>query len=761
MPRAVLYALFLISGCSALLLEVVWTRSLVLHFGGTTLAVAAVLSSFMTGLALGSAVAGRLAARLRRPLLAYGVLEGLTGIAALLVPAVVAASSPALNALYGGANGPTLGFEVARFVVAFAALVVPTTLMGATLPMIGQYLGADRSRLARNVGLAYAFNTFGAASGAALAGFVLIPAIGMSRTAMLAEAAYLLIGLVAVAYGLRASSLAVEAQEPEASIVPERLIVFGAALAGFTALSLELLWTRIFINSFHSTIQAFSTILVTFLLGLAGGVAIGARLARRATNLSHLAALLALSALLSLLLTWRMISLPTWYVSLWAGTLNASAARIILCVALLTVPVLLMGMTLPLCLHLARNRAGQPGGLVGAVYAANSLGSAVGPLVAAFLLVPFVGAFGAVAAVALLQSAFAMVLLARKGESSAPRGTTALVFAALVLSAVLLGSSKTEFAPRVSPPAFVAQSDAVLRYRESAYGTMMVAQSMRTGEKSLFIDGFLTAGDGPGSSYIRMMGHLPMLAHPHPQSVLVICLGTGITLGSISLHAPSILDCAEINPEVPGCTRLFGEKNHNVLDSPVTRLIIDDGRHYLGRTDRRYDVITLEPMPPDFAGAVNLYSQQFDELVRSRLKPGGVFAQWLPLHLVTVEDSKAIVRAVASTFPNVLVWLMPGESSAIILASDDPLLLPARVGLDAVRNDLAQLHLDSAAALEGEIVLRSAAVQNYAGAARAVTDDLPSLEYSDFEAQVDRVGVTEVVRQNIREMLMSRSLGTH
>jgi hypothetical protein len=230
-----------------------------------------------------------------------------------------------------------------------------------------------------------------------------------------------------------------------------------------------------------------------------------------------------------------------------------------------------------------------------------------------------------------------------------------------------------------------------------------------------------------------MMTHLPMLLHPDPRRLLVICFGTGSTAGAGLLHPETAIDVVDINRAVFEFASHFAAWNHSVATDPRARLIVDDGRSYLLTSRESYDVITSEPMPPRFAGVVNLYSREYYLLARERLRPGGIVVQWLPLHLVTVEDAVAILRTVREVFPECTLWLH--DLTGIIVARrDEPVTLDlSRVeralASGSLREDLVRLGVGAPLDLARMHALGPSVIRKATARAVPITDDHPSLEF--------------------------------
>ena len=287
MHLVVLLILFFFSGVAALCYEVVWIRLLSLTLSITVYALTTVLCAFMGGMGLGAALASRLADRMRRPLLVFGLVELGIAVAGLAVPSVLFGLGPAYIWLQDTFGTQGAAFVVGRFALAFVVLMVPATLMGTTLPFLSRIAIGNQREVGRGAGALYAANTLGAVGGAVLAGFVLIPMLGLTATSRTAAAINVVIGSLAIALGWNRPVALADSTEAAASVErppmsrAARLAVFAFCVSGFTAMGYELLWTRSLEHFTHNSTYAYSAMLATFLAGIGLGSALMARPADR------------------------------------------------------------------------------------------------------------------------------------------------------------------------------------------------------------------------------------------------------------------------------------------------------------------------------------------------------------------------------------------------------------------------------------------------------------------------------------------------
>ncbi|MEN8149537.1 MAG: fused MFS/spermidine synthase, partial [Planctomycetota bacterium] len=397
MTRATVYLLFLLSGATALVYEVAWTRRLVLLLGGTTIAVSLILAAWMTGLALGAKLFGRIADRARRPLLLYGVLEAAIAGLALVFPFLLDAA----NVVAVGIGGRAAGFALC-----FLVLLIPTTLMGGTLPILARFVVRSLDGLGGRIGLLYGLNTVGAVAGTFLSGFVLIEAVGVFGSTRLAAAVNGLVAFAAILISRRGE--AAPAEEPAETAPgpgPAGIALAAAFAAGFLSLASEVLWTRMLTFFLEGFTWAFSAMLTTFLAGLAIGALVSGRLVNRIHRLrGYIGVLFLLSALVSAGVLAAMSG--NYEITRWAKTTAFAVSEswrtqyavsvFLVSFLMLFPPALVMGGIFPAVVRMATGRLGEVGARVGLVYAVNTIGAVAGSLAAGFVLVPVFGmAWGA------------------------------------------------------------------------------------------------------------------------------------------------------------------------------------------------------------------------------------------------------------------------------------------------------------------------------------------------------------------------------
>ncbi|HVH27424.1 MAG TPA: fused MFS/spermidine synthase [Vicinamibacterales bacterium] len=734
-----LLALFFASGLSALIYQVLWLRLLGLVFGVTTYAASTVWASFMAGLALGSLAAGRVADRVRRPLIWFGVCELLIGATALSTPLGLDALQQIYMRLYPLLPASLAVMTLARFGIAFLLLIVPTALMGATLPLVIKSSVFRTTRLGERMALLYGMNTTGAIVGALAAGLYLIPGRGIQGTFLIAAGVNLLVGLCAMAAGTvvitpddRPDSTATEPDLPaRLDRGRARLVLWVFAFSGFTALALEVVWTRVLTLFLRPTVYGFALMLSAILAGIAiGSYIVTPFLDRRRSWMGILAVLelaIGVAAVLSFGFLTRMgpaaASVAPWLTNVMAEWLVYPTVGSLLAIF---PTALLMGLAFPIGLRLWT--AGGDGGArtvasrIGTFYSLNLGAGILGAAATGFLLLPWFGSRSSLIALGAISFAGGLILLA---VSEWRRTTQALVgLCASVVFAGCVAAANDPFAEFLTER---YRGQRLIWREEGVEATSAVVVS-GSGEVSLTVNGNHQASTGPVMTFVhRAIGHLPMMLHPEARDVLVIGLGGGATAGAVSIHDGVEVDAVELAGSVARGARFLDSINYNVLTRPNVRLHIDDGRNFMLLTPRKYDVVTADVILPIFAGSGNLYSREYFEIARKVLKPGGMVVQWVA---GTEAEYNLIARTFLSVFPNTTVW----REGGVLIGTVEPLRLTRsdfewKLQVPGRARGAHDLGADTFEKLARFYTTGPEELREFVGPGPILTDDHPMVEY--------------------------------
>jgi spermidine synthase len=593
---------------------------------------------------------------------------------------------PLVGRLYTAMDGGGPSSIVLRALASLLLLLPPAMLMGATLPTIARYVEATPAGAAR-LGLFYAGNIIGAVIGCLSAGFYLLPSFDLASASLAAVCLNVAVAGAAFVLAGRAPYTPRNEHTDGDTISRNsgRDVYVAIALSGFTALGAEVVWTRLLSLLFGATTYTFSMILAVFLTGLGAGSALGAALVRRAANPRALLgwAQLALSFAIAYGAWMTTQMLPYWTIDTSRAPVAALDFVTDLYRALLAMfpGALLWGLSFPLAVSAVvracppepwRLRATDAGVTVGRVYAANTFGAIAGAVFTALVLIPLAGTHGAhrmlIVASAVSAGVALLPLLGwsraeAKQTTSRTLGAVAMSVLALLLTGAVVAAATV---PQV-PAGLVAWGRLLPWYGEpralyvgEGINASIAVTEESNGWRNFHVSGKVEASTEPQDMRLqRLLGHLTALMHEQgPKSVLVVGFGAGITAGAVSIY-PSVekMVICELEPLIPRVvSRYFGDANYDVATDLKVRIVYDDARHYMLTARDKFDVITSDPIHPWVKGAATLYTKEYFEHVRSRLNPGGVVTQWVPLYESTEESVRSVIATFLQVFPEGSVW---------------------------------------------------------------------------------------------------------
>jgi len=771
---------FFFSGTAGLIYQVAWSKSLGLVFGHTVYAITIVLAVFMGGLALGSAWLGRWGDRAGNAITLYGWVElgvGATGALSLLGLSGVRAVYLAFHPVAAGSPLALLGL---RFVGAALVLFVPTFLMGGTLPILVRGLARTSAELGARLSRLYWVNTAGAAGGTLAAGFLLLPALGLRLTVAVAVTLNLLAGGVAlwlgrsvpsgketaqvpsVAVALPANSPRSEGEIPGTSPRFSWLLLTTFGLVGATAMGYEIAWTRLLATILGSSTYAFTLMLATFLSGIMLGSLLFERWTAggRGVSWGTYSLTQTLTALAAVVFLICFAQLPRVVPPILVATKESFAglvlAQFVTCALAMLPAAVVFGFNFPAVVLLLAGHAGGSrgqGAAVGRAYAANTLGAIAGATLTGFWLMRRVGSFRVVALAAGVNLLLA-VILELGSRHSIPRRAMAVAANAvlLVVASAVLGTGA--FYDRAMAnfgtvlywdyndgKLTLAEHAATLDFVFAEDGLNSTITVARTDDYlSLRTNGKVDASNRDATTQL-LVGHMGPLFHTAPRRVLVIGLGSGMTVSAVARY-PDVerIDCVEIEPAVIRAASYLEPLNRGVLKDPRVHILLDDARNFLFTTRQLYDVVISEPSNPWIAGVATLFTSEYYRAARKRLAPGGVFVQWVQAYSLYPEDVRMILGTFVPEFPHVTLWR--GDEPDLLLlgrtetgptdAGQAPLTLARLHRLwsnNRLREDFRSISVRQPEGLLAYYLLDDAELRRLAAGALRNTDNNNRLEY--------------------------------
>ena len=780
-PLIPLLLLFLLSGATGLLYEVLWMRRLTLVFGATQLAIATVLSAFMLGLAIGAAAAGRVVDRQPRLLRAYGLLELFIGAYALVFPFLVKGATLLYASLFEAETVHFWTSQLAHLVLMGGLLLLPTAAMGATLPILVRFVTVRMSGLGTRAGLLYAANTAGAVLGTWVTGFVLLPALGVTSAERLAAATNILIGLCAIAWGSallrRDGAPAIDDDREEAferdamlDIEPDpdrtepasaerirQMIPWIMAGSGAATMIYEVAWSRFLTLILGSSVYAFTIMLVAFLAGTAGGAFFGSgRVDRPGVRpVRWIGGALAAAGVAAFSTNHLFPMMPFWYVDLFAAFRGADGlftfAEAALALLIMAPATFCIGLLFPFAAKVVATSPGAVAKDVARLYVWNTLGAVLGSLAAGFLLIPLAGIQRTILlgiTIDLLLAGGVVMLIATRASVRrvALGGLAAAVLVTLTVrppwNPLIMSAGMYQYVSDLSEYTheavrnFALSDFEVLFYEEGTTSVVTVARSVGSGNLWLANNGKVDASTEDDLPTQVLLGHLPFLFRPSAREVLVVGQASGITSGSVTMNRElERIDILEIEPAVIEASHFFDEVNGRPLDDERVLCIPNDARNHLVLVDEPYDVIINEPSNPWITGVSNLFTQEFLELGKSRLSEGGIFVQWTQIYGMGADDLRSLLATFSAVFPHVVLLSTIEEADVILLGSEHPLAaLPADVdaalGDQQVAGDLERIGVRDPFDLLTFVLMDRDAVLEMVDGAPLNTDDNVRIEFN-------------------------------
>ena len=691
-----LYILYFISGFTALLYQVAWQRMLGLFSGSDVRSVTIIVASYLLGLGLGNWLSGSISDRLtsRQCVMVYGCCNlGIAGFA-------VASRFIFYDLLFLRLQYLAQSLVITLGIV-FISLLIPTVLMGISLPMLSRAINRSAEGAASSIGLLYGFNTLGSGLGTLISGWYIVGTLGYDKSVYLGAVFSFTVGISALALASRFPNRSVSEDKfardakfdssKDSSLKTWYILIF---LAGFTAISWEIIWFRVLDIALQSNAYTYAHLLSFVLISNAIGSTIGAKAIsyiRRPKRIfliiQGIISLYSAIAIWGIGLYWQanpglrsdegFINLSNINAEVWFKYLVIPGAIAIL-------PSLLMGFYFPLVQQAVQQDSDKIGKRVGFIYLTNILGNTLGSLLTGLVLIDLLGTAGSVRLLVILGIGFLLAMRPRLFKNLL---TTALIIIS-VIAAVIFPNNNSLWAAL-----HAVDSQAYFQIAEDSTSVAAIAET--NGKGKLYASGQVQA-NFPYLHIHGLLGSVPALLHPNPEKVMIIGLGSGGTPHTIGVNPETekIKIIELLGAELPVlkkyAVRPAGQPLQYLLQDPRYEIIVGDGRRELTISDEKFDIIEADAIQPWRSRAGMLYSQEFFQEVQSRLKPGGFFVQW--------DVASGAQQTMQSVFPYVMrvgmagnLWILIGSEHRI---SFDKELLTQRLQQPQVVNFLEQAGFD-------------------------------------------------------------------
>ena len=669
----IVFGCFFLSGLSALIFQTAWVKSLSLVFGTSYLAVATVLAAYMFGLAVGAFSVSKFLHKITNPVLFYGVLEGIIAATGLLVPVALDGFFNLYIFIFGGQPEPVvehgliqpLFFLLATFIV----IAIPTVAMGATLPLLTKYIVTNDKTVGPGIGSLYFFNTIGAVTGVLLSGFLLLAYLGLYGSMGIASAVNLLIFVLT----LYLFKYPADSQQKETKPSPPRPQVsiwhwrfYLSFFTGILSFSLEVFWTRLLSHIMGGTTYAFAIMLSSFLAGIAIGGYAGGKAAKSRDVASRLYPTALVLVAISSYLAYHILQ------SMELANDYTLLERAILSFSVLFPSAFFLGMTFPLLIKTIVKRPTESATITAISYSWNTFGAIIGSVATGFIVLPLMGfygfIFGSVVAFCLLAISYCLLSANRSPT------TYAAIFVPVIVVISLFPSGRpySLLYAHINLPneevrtAFysVGRTSTILLHEENGY--------FRLSSNGLSESAIGSKGMPPFNLSQKWLAGLPSLARPDAQHYAIVGLGGGIVLEGVPPTA-STIDVFELEPLVTQANMAIAERRaRDPLADPRVNVVENDARNALSLTSKKYDIVVSQPSHPWTGGASHLYTEEFLELVISKMNDDGVFLQWINSQFIDEKLFKVMTATLLNNFDYVELY-QPERQVLMFVASNSPL----------------------------------------------------------------------------------------
>ena len=672
-----LYFLFLMSGGSALLFQILWFRLTGLTLGNSVGGAAVVWGAFMLGLAIGNWLIVKLEDKIKNPLQWYAALELIIGLTGYCIVIFMPHFLKTFSLLFRPLLDSVVLLNLIRFGLAFTIFLVPTTAMGATLPLVVRSLRTQMPKFGSALGNLYGWNTLGAMFGILIGEFLLIKTFGIRGVAALALSINLVISFIALKIkgriGNLPSSNRISCKEPISSIsLSGFFLLFTVFGTGLIMLALEVIWFRLMLVSYIGTTQVFAIMTAVVLAGISlGGFLAGKWISQSSALDQAIQQLLSASTIVIVCTYWLHAGIQAITITHLDPMLSLSIS-----VALLVLPgAILSGILFTTIGSALDKQIKREIRTTGLLTCANTIGGAIGSVTGGILLLRYCGVERSIFILALGYFSLVLILFFSKSTDNNTSKRLTLIFALFATLILFFFPHGHFLRAHIDSKITGTGNVELVEVREGLTATNLLYRYSKYGEPDyyrLVTDAYsMTATSTAAQRYMRSFAYLAAFFHHNPRNALLISYGIGSTADALTnLESLEAIDCVDISKDAYELSEIVFMGDDSPLADIRVNQIIEDGRFYLNVNDRNYDIITSEPPPPTLAGIVNLYSEEYFYLLKSRLNPGGIVTYWLPTHSVSSVASLSIIRSFCNAFEDCSLWEGFGPDLILIGSAD-------------------------------------------------------------------------------------------
>jgi spermidine synthase len=663
------YFTFFLSGVSALIFESLWFQLMGLSLGSSTWALSIVLASFMGGISLGGGLIAFLGNKIKYPIRFYAFLEFVIGISGYLLVFLLPHLSKIFVPLFSHFLDQTVILNILRGTIAVLLMVIPTAAMGATLPALGKAACIRDSNFGKLLGMLYGWNTLGGVIGVCASEFIFIKWVGLNNTGIIAAGCNIVAAVVVFHFAreereINVSSFSIQQRRNHSVSAQTKRLLAASCLSGFIFLALEVVWFRFLALFFISNTLNFSILLAVVLTGISmGGLCAGFGFRNKPDSYSLIVPVICLNGILITFLydNFRWVFVGVSFLTQGRVTLVllSSAFFLIFPIAFFS------GVIFTMLARILRTQMESETKTIGFLTLVNALGSMGGSFVAALFFLPLLGIEKTFFLLALSYGIVLILLF--EGNEFVRSKKRFILYGGLI---GIYGVSLISF-PFGLMDNFYSEFP-LIRYRINEEKRVAIKEGMNetiqylrkdlAGQPSyyrLVTNNYSMSATNPvARRYMSFFAYWPMVVRPGLHHALLICYGCGNTAKALtnilSIEHIDIVDTSE--DIIKMSSVVYPDPKTNPIFNHRVKTYIEDGRFFLLSTNKTYDLITAEPPPPICKGAVNLYTQEYFQLIHDRLSQDGIATYWLPVNQLKPGEAKSIIRGFCNVFNNCSLW---------------------------------------------------------------------------------------------------------
>lgn len=665
--------IFFLSGASALIFELLWFQLSGHTFGNSIWSTTIVLSSFMGGLALGNSLSAFWGGKIKNPIRLYAKLElliGLSGLSLVLgFPMLTDFFAPVFQVVI---DQPAI-LNLIRSASAFFLLIIPTTAMGATLPILIKALSSRGTVLGRPLGLLYGWNTIGATAGVLLSELFLVKWLGLMGTGCFAAS----FNLIAAAVAFRLSGV----KPPENETAPithsvhngiwsnlnpgSSRLLLSSFISGFSILALEVIWFRFIILFYPPHSLNFAVMLAIVLAGISLGGFVASRwYAKNHQAHSFLFPVVSLNGVILLLLYSNF-----GFLLQFIQRLNESLQIAIVSIFLMFAVCFFSGIIYTMIGNVLQAFFKSKIRTTGLLTLSNTVGGMLGSIFAGLVFLPTLGIEKSFFLIAIFYFMMLVLLFDRKQNRIPCKPSVQYLSMAVLLGSLAVypfGLMEKHYSTLLHGKNIHAAGEKRVAYRETLTETIQYYEKSILGRPHyhrLVTNSYSMSGTHPiPKRYMKLYVYLPLALNPKMENALLICYGSGSTARALTDTGQlKRIDIVDISEDIIEMSHIvYPRPEDNPVKDPRVGIHVEDGRFFLLTTKRQYDLITAEPPPPNYSGIVNLYTQEYFQLIYDRLSENGMVTYWLPVDQLQMRDTRAIIKGFKNVFENTTLWTGAG-----------------------------------------------------------------------------------------------------